>query len=426
MSAAFAKNQPIVRDRPGDRTPPADLRGARRERQHAADDRPDDPTRARSSPRATPTSWRCATCATRADSVIRAPAWFEKLRDGKRLPVQRALAAGALREDLQGAEARGDRAATEPVRGVELHGRLDEEPHRRGCSSIRNNAFAQLGDTNLADGEVQGRRAELHGHRATPSLTSQLARRPGHVPGAVLPDTCGASATTGFHYSSSKPDALPTQIPGNVATAPVRVHRPELGHADQPGAHLALRPRPARLAQRGHRLMGAGAGHRATTWSSAPPTGGGWPRATPSLDASAIVEPQPVPDRRRPPPAGRAQLPLPRPADGQPAGLRGQPCVPVRRPARSSTPSNLFYDGNSQGGIEGGLTTAVSPDIRRAVLGVTGDRLRQHAVQRSTDFAPFKAASRRGLPGRVAVPGDPRPDPAAVGSRRPGRLRRSR
>ena len=41
--------------------------------------------------------------------------------------------------------------------------------------------------------------------------------------------------------------------------------------------------------------------------------------------------------------------------------------------------SNLYYDGNSQGGIEGGMLTALSPDFRHAVLGVTGDRLRQPA-----------------------------------------------
>ncbi len=32
----------------------------------------------------------------------------------------------------------------------------------------------------------------------------------------------------------------------------------------------------------------------------------------------------------------------------------------------------LFYDGNSQGGIMGGALTALSPDVRRATLGVTG------------------------------------------------------
>jgi hypothetical protein len=52
--------------------------------------------------------------------------------------------------------------------------------------------------------------------------------------------------------------------------------------------------------------------------------------------------------------------------------------------------SHLYYDGNSQGGIEGGLTTAVAPDFRRAALGVTGIDYGNLLVQRSTDFAPFK------------------------------------
>ena len=51
--------------------------------------------------------------------------------------------------------------------------------------------------------------------------------------------------------------------------------------------------------------------------------------------------------------------------------------------------SHLYYDGNSQGGIEGGMTTAVAPDFRHAVLGVTGMDYGNVLIQRSTDFAPF-------------------------------------
>ena len=40
-----------------------------------------------------------------------------------------------------------------------------------------------------------------------------------------------------------------------------------------------------------------------------------------------------------------------------------------------STRAELFYDGNSQGGIFGGTLTAVAPDFQRAVLGVPGDEL---------------------------------------------------
>jgi hypothetical protein len=51
--------------------------------------------------------------------------------------------------------------------------------------------------------------------------------------------------------------------------------------------------------------------------------------------------------------------------------------------------SRLHYAGNSQGGIMGGMTTAVAPDFRRAVLGVSGMNYANVLVQRSTDFAPF-------------------------------------
>ena len=74
-----------------------------------------------------------------------------------------------------------------------------------------------------------------------------------------------------------------------------------------------------------------------------------------------------------------------------PAGLAASP----RRSSSAAQPvidtSHLYYDGNSQGGIEGGLTTAVAPDFRRAVLGVRGMNYGNVLVQRSTDFAPFGA-----------------------------------
>ena len=49
----------------------------------------------------------------------------------------------------------------------------------------------------------------------------------------------------------------------------------------------------------------------------------------------------------------------------------------------------LFYDGNSQGGIEGGALTAVAPDFDRAVLGVPGMNY-STLLARSVDFSPFR------------------------------------
>ena len=48
-------------------------------------------------------------------------------------------------------------------------------------------------------------------------------------------------------------------------------------------------------------------------------------------------------------------------------------------------PPNLFYDGNSQGGIMGGSLVALSPDIRRAILGVVGMNY-STLLQRSIDW----------------------------------------
>src|SRR5262249_24267625 len=50
----------------------------------------------------------------------------------------------------------------------------------------------------------------------------------------------------------------------------------------------------------------------------------------------------------------------------------------------------LFYDGNSEGGIMGGAATAVSQDWTRAVLGVPGMTY-STLLQRSTDWDTYKA-----------------------------------
>ncbi|WP_367130309.1 hypothetical protein [Saccharothrix sp. HUAS TT1] len=58
----------------------------------------------------------------------------------------------------------------------------------------------------------------------------------------------------------------------------------------------------------------------------------------------------------------------------------GRPLVDTTRP--------LVFDGNSQGGILGGALVAASPDVRTAVLGVTGMNYGV-LLNRSSDFAPF-------------------------------------
>jgi hypothetical protein len=61
--------------------------------------------------------------------------------------------------------------------------------------------------------------------------------------------------------------------------------------------------------------------------------------------------------------------------------------------------SHLYYDGNSQGGIMGGMTTAVAPDYTRAVLGVPGMDYGGLLLQRSSDFGLYAEFLFGGQPG---------------------------
>jgi hypothetical protein len=87
--------------------------------------------------------------------------------------------------------------------------------------------------------------SELDANATSPQSTDLLIH-----PAATLADcyliTCGTTATTGFHYSSNAPGALPTQRPGNVAVAPFECIIPSsAGAAD-----------PARVSLYGHGLFG--------------------------------------------------------------------------------------------------------------------------------------------------------------------------
>ncbi len=64
-------------------------------------------------------------------------------------------------------------------------------------------------------------------------------------------------------------------------------------------------------------------------------------------------------------------------------------------------PGNVYYDGNSQGGIEGGVVMAVSQDITRGVLGVSGMNYGGLLLPRSTDFVQFEAILKPSYPSEL-------------------------
>ncbi len=322
---------------------------------------------------------------TAAGRVISAPAWFARLRDGRPLPG--ALAAQRVRYA---------RIFAALARAHIGRGNLYEAwdftvASARSLTSrllaIRNAAFAQLGDHNLADGKVKGR-APAFTVTATSALAPNLREVDGTFTVPCYLITCGPTATTGFHYSSTAAGALPTQIPGNTASAQFECIVPSSATA----AH------PARISLYGHGLLGS-RGEVTDSWVRALATGydmvfcatdwwgladGDYPLAIQAVSNlnhfSALVDrlQQGVLNTLF---LGRLML--------NRHGLATSPAFEAGGHSILDT-HYLYYDGNSQGGIEGGLTTAVSPDIHRSVLGVTGIDYGNMLIQRSTDFAPFK------------------------------------
>ncbi len=319
-----------------------------------------------------------------AGHLIAAPSWFELLRDGRRLPSNE-------RSQRRRYERIFRKLARAGIERRNLYEAWDFTiASRRSLSSrllsIRNDAFAQLGDTNLADGRVRGH-APAFTVTSTDNLTPTLRRVQGTFTVPCYLTVCGPTATTGFSYASNRLDALPRQLPGNTATAQFECIVP----------NTAGSPQAARPSLYGHGLLGSrdeveagnvramATEHNmvfcATDW---------WGLASPDqgYDVLALLDLNKFPnvvDRLQQGVLntlflGRLMI--------NPGGFASNAAFQVAGHSAIDT-SHLYYDGNSQGGIEGGLTTAVAPDFRRAVLGVSGMDYGNLLVQRSVDFTPF-------------------------------------
>ena len=325
-----------------------------------------------------------------AGRTIGAPRWFARLRDAKRLPgVERSQRARYAKIFHALASAGIALANLYEAWDFTIASRQDLTGR---MLAIRNNAFGQLGDHNLADSVVRGGAPAytVTGSSTLPALTGvtgpvQSILGTFEIPCFLI--VCGPTAQPGFHYSSRKPDAVPTQISGNVATAQFEcIIPPTASSAD-----------PARISLYGHGLLGSHDEVEATNvqamatehnmvfcatdwWGLAHPDEGN--------DAAALVNLNRFPaviDRLQQGVLntlflGRLML--------NPHGLAANPAFQAGGRPLIDTAA-LYYDGNSQGGIEGGMTTAVAPDFRHAVLGVSGMNYANVLVQRSVDFAPF-------------------------------------
>jgi|SRR5579875_210480 len=331
--------------------------------------------------------------------LLAAPAWFERLRDNRPLPRNERSQRARYRRIFAVLARAG-------IPRRQLYEAWDftvgsERSLTSRLLAIRNNAFAQLGDRNLADGRVTGR-APAYTITSTTLLSPRLRDIQGtfQVPCYLI--TCGESATTGFHYSSRRPDALPTQIPGNVATAQFECIVPT----------TATPLTPARIVLYGHGLLGSHAEVHAapqealaTNYNMVLCATNWWGlaagddqlalRAVSNLNLFPVIVDRLQQGVLNALFLGRLML--------NPHGLAANPAFQLAgRPIIET--SQLYYDGNSQGGIEGGIVTAVSPDIRRAELGVTGIDYGNMLIQRSTDFEPFKQVLEQNYPDASLYP----------------------
>ena len=319
-------------------------------------------------------------------NTLKAPGWFRKFRDGRRLPKDQ----------------RSDRRRYERIfkvlkkSGVARHNLYMAWDFTVGSARslthtllrIRNASFRGLDDRNLADGKVAGHAPVFHVDSVEPNPDPGIARYitgTFKVPCWLNQDGCRPGST--FKYESRDRYAPPQQTPGNRATAPFYCIVPTVA---TPG-------HPARGSLYGHGLLGSGteitsdsqenlaSEHDfiicATDWW-------GMSSGDVSYDISALENLNKFPavvDRLQQGVLNTLFLSrLMRTHDGfasDPAFRKnGRPLLKT---------NNGYYYGNSQGGIMGGITTAVAPDFQRAVLGVTGMDYGGLLLQRSTDFKQY-------------------------------------
>ena len=257
--------------------------------------------------------------------------------------------------------------------------------------AMRDDAFAQLGDRNLADGVIEGAPPAYtitSVQDSTPGQDNRIMRRiSGTFTVPCYLDQPGCPPGARMHYDSSNPDATPTQLPGNVIQAPFQ--------CDIPRAALGT---PSHIALYGHGLLGS---HTQIEEDNVKSMSQEHDFTFCATDWAGMAS-EDVPNAveilqdfsKFPSLADRLQqgildtLYLGR-LLAHPQGFAANPAFSAGgRPLLDT--SNLYFDSNSQGAILGGLATAVAPDWRRGVLGVaTMDYAT--LLPRSTDFDTYNA-----------------------------------
>jgi hypothetical protein len=284
--------------------------------------------------------------------------------------------------------------------------------------AIRDDAFARLGDKNLADLRVEGSPPAFRIDKVTENPSPEVARQ---VEGTVtvpcylnLPG-CASGSRFAFKPGTN----IPEPLPGNTTDARFTCNVPK----------AALAGAPARPSLYGHGLLGSrgevdqGQLRKLGDEENIVFCAADW------IGMSCADLPDPSPDLATELLAGRIpKVPdcdypnvlrllqdlsdFPTLADRvqqglvnfmylgramiHPQGLSSDPAFQAGGRGVIDT-RRLFYDGNSQGGIIGGALTAVEPDLDRAVLGVPGMNY-SLLLPRSQDWGTGKQPDSLDLP----------------------------
>jgi hypothetical protein len=293
--------------------------------------------------------------------------------------------------------------------------------------SIRNDAFAQLGDTNLADLQVQGASPTFTVDSVTdftPAQDSQIARRvQGKVTVPCYLNLPGCPAGSTFLLDAQ---GRPQRLPGNTLDASYVCNIPRSvmdgGPAARPslyghgllGSRTETNSGPQRAMAAEHRFMYCGTDWIGMACTELPPTNTGDPPSFATAFAAWVAA-------GRPP---NCDLPtiatilhdasnFPMLADRVQQGMLdflyvGRAMIhsngfktnaAFQRTDGSSVidTTRLYYDGNSQGGIIGGALAAVAVDHDRAALGVPGMNY-STLLRRSVDFDSYAHGVFQGSP----------------------------
>jgi len=332
----------------------------------------------------------------RADgSLIEAPAGFRLYRDTERTDNQ------TIESRREHFESIFDRLDASGIERDSLYLAWDftvasTENITGRMLSIRDRAFAELGDTNLTDGVVQGDAPEFTVSSSPDNPNAENARTvTGTFEVPCYLDTPGCPPGSTFNLDSGQD---PIRIPGNTMTARFTCNIPKSAVNDLGGGNFEV-VEPVRPSLYGHGLFGqytetnTGNVRKLGTENGVMVCGTDWSGMA-SEDVALTAFPalldlskfNALPDRLQQGFLnflflGRLMIH----ADG----FTDHPAFQFGGESVIDT-SDLFYYGNSQGGIAGGALTAVATDFTRSVLYVPGMNY-STLLTRSSNFDTYQA-----------------------------------